>query len=262
MSVNTLTLTAGGTASVCNGYAIADASPFVFGTTAPMGSLSPASVDGNTIGTLLWQFASAGNAHVNLTIQYSGSVPPDSYITSVTFTGDTGTYTLDHSGGLTTSLVSGTVGTYKQWQWNRLSTSFPSQADPFTNGNNYTITVTTSASSAPTPPVPSVLGLTVAAADAAIVAAGFTVGTLSFTSTPAYQPGQIAAQSPAPATPAALGTAVNLTENLGPVNLTVVFVDAPAPSKSIMLANPGNINPRIYPPMEDTTVRVPVRTIV
>lgn len=254
MSVNTLTLTAGGNAGQA-GYTSADEAGQAFwSAVAPCGTLSSTTIDGNSIGVLAYSHASLGNSTVNIEVQYTGTPPLDNYITSITFTGDTGSYVLDQSAGLTTSLVTGTANTYKRYAWNGLSVSFPSQFSPFTVGNPYTITVTTNPAAAGTP-IPDVTGLLLADATAAIVGGGFVLGTVTGSNNASFAPGQIISQSPTGGTVDPAGTVVNLTECFGPFNLTAKFVPA-VDFKAIMVANPGYINPRVYEPVVDTTVRI------
>jgi PASTA domain len=64
--------------------------------------------------------------------------------------------------------------------------------------------------------VPNVLGDTLADGESAIVAAGCTVGTVGSAYSSTYPSGEISAQSPAGGATVAPGTAVDLTESLGP----------------------------------------------
>src|ERR1700733_757185 len=113
------------------------------GTTS-FGSVSPGTVDGKTIGALFWAFASHGNASVELFLEYTGSPPPDDYVSGLSFVGDNGTN--DLSPATQTALETGTSGAlYKVWLFNA-SSGLPDQSDPFTaNGNVYAITVSTQA---------------------------------------------------------------------------------------------------------------------
>lgn len=253
MSVNTLTLTAGNPSNP--GFAIAELAAVAPFTGAPYGALSPSTMDSNNVGAFMFAFASSNNSTVNLDVQYSGTPPLDNYITSVTFTGDTGAFALN-TVDATTSLDSGTTHTFKRWTWHRFPTtgSFPSNLVCFTNGNNYAITITTNP--APTGnPLPDVTGLTLAAATAAIVAGGFVLGTVTGSNNASFAAGQIISQSPVGGTLSAPGTVVALTECFGPITLTAKFVPA-VDFKAIMVANPGFINPRVYDPIQDTTVRI------
>lgn len=116
----------------------------------------------------------------------------------------------------------------------------------------------------PTFPVPGVIGLVLADAEAAIISAGFTVGTVT-TANSFISAGSVSDQTPAGGTFEVAGFAVALVNSLGIVIPTVplqaLFVDAPV-YKALLLANPGNINPRIYPPEVDTTARVLPQRII
>lgn len=218
MSVNVLTLTAatsGG--STYNGFGnTALAAHFTY--SAAFGTLSPSSVDGNVLGTFLFAFASSNNSKIIIAVPYSGTPPLDTYIQSVTFTADPGAYNLNQSGGFTTFLVTGTGGQlYKLWQWGRTSTAFPSNLNPFTNGVQYTITLTTLPV---TPPIPNVVGDDVSDATAALIASGFVLGTQTLVNSETISAGIILTQSPAAGSTASPGTAVNVTVSLGPVNPT------------------------------------------
>jgi hypothetical protein len=131
-----LSMTAGSPAAGLNGFSNGDIATF---DTPAYGSVSPATYMGYTIGALLYAFASAGNSRIIIALEYTGTPPPDSFIGTLSFVGDTGTYTLG-SAGLTTTLVTGTSGAlYKQWKWQG-GLVLPSQANPFTTGNVYVIT--------------------------------------------------------------------------------------------------------------------------
>lgn len=136
---------------------------------------------------------------------------------------------------------------YSEWIWNAQS-SFP-----FANGLTYTITVLGAVDPVYIA-VPGVVSETLAQATSDIQAAGLIVGTITGAEDPAV-PGTIINQSPAAGAQAIVGSAVDLTESLGPILLQATFVPA-SNFKAIMVANPGAINPRIYPPYVDTTVRV------
>lgn len=99
-------------------------------------------------------------------------------------------------------------------------------------------------------PVPIAGGTTLAAAEAAIVAAGFTVGGVSCVN--GLPLGIVVGQTPAAGSQEPSGTPINLTQNCGPVALSTKGV-SPALGKAIMMANVGNINPRIYEPGTDST---------
>jgi hypothetical protein len=135
-------------ASVGSGYAgfVSADNPNVSG---PIGSITPTTVDGNTIGDIFWAFASHGNSSVQLWIAYTGTPPPDSYITSVTFTGDPGTgpFNLTQgTSGSVTFLQAGNTGTlYKVWSFE--IPQLLTQSNPFTSGNTYPIQITTAAAS-------------------------------------------------------------------------------------------------------------------
>lgn len=169
--------------------------------------------------------------------------------TSISFTDKNGvveTY-LTSAAGFSNSAVAGNA----VWYWPAVLNF------PFTNGVQYVMTV-----AAPTPPtfqVPGVIGLSLAAAEAAIIAAGFTVGTVSTASNAFISAGNVSSQTPVGGTLEVAGFAVALTESLGAVvptiDLQARFVDAKV-FKAIMVANPGTINPRVYPPEVDTTARV------
>jgi PASTA domain len=113
--------------------------------------------------------------------------------------------------------------------------------------------------------VPSTAGSTLATAEAAIIAANLTVCgvTTSYSSTVAA--GNVISTSPASGVSAPFGSCVTIVESLGIDpnirNLQPKFVPA-ACFLSLMVANPGSINPRVYPPKEDTTIRVVPRVIV
>lgn len=111
--------------------------------------------------------------------------------------------------------------------------------------------------------VPDTTGLTLAAAEAAIVAANLVV--CSVTAQASSDPiGTIISQTP-PSGTAILGSCVSLVVSSGPTVPTVNLQPKFVPAKcflSVMVANPGDINPRIYPPERDTTVRVVPRVIV
>jgi hypothetical protein len=131
-----LSMTAGSPAAGLNGFSNGDIATF---NTPAYGSVSPATYMGYTIGALLYAFGSAGNSRIIIALKYTGTPPPDSFIGTLSFVGDTGTYTLG-SAGLTTTLVTGTSGAlYKQWQWQG-GLVLPSQANPFTTGNVYVMT--------------------------------------------------------------------------------------------------------------------------
>jgi hypothetical protein len=131
-----LSMTAGSPAAGLNGFSNGDIATF---NTPAYGSVSPATYMGYTIGALLYAFASAGNSRIIIALEYTGTPPPDSFIGTLSFVGDTGTYNLG-SAGLTTTLVTGTSGAlYKQWQWQG-GLVLPSQANPFTTGNVYVMT--------------------------------------------------------------------------------------------------------------------------
>jgi hypothetical protein len=131
-----LSMTAGSPAAGLNGFSNGDIATF---NTPAYGSVSPATYMGYTIGALLYAFASAGGSRIIIALKYTGTPPPDSFIGTLSFVGDTGTYTLG-SAGLTTTLVTGTSGAlYKQWQWQG-GLVLPSQANPFTTGNVYVMT--------------------------------------------------------------------------------------------------------------------------
>jgi hypothetical protein len=131
-----LSMTAGTPSAGLDGFSNGDIA--LFGSPA-YGSVSPGTFGGYTIGALLYAFASAGNSRIIIALQYVGTPPPDSFIGTLAFVGDTGTYNLG-SAGLTTTLVTGTSGAlYKQWQWQG-GLVLPSQSNPFTTGNTYVMT--------------------------------------------------------------------------------------------------------------------------
>jgi hypothetical protein len=171
-----------------------------------------------------------------------------SYFTSISFTDDNSTvetYNTASATGFSSSAFSG----YSVWYW-YLPGVF---VIPISSGNTYTmnyvggVTFTT----------PTVTGLTVAAATAAILAAagGFTLGTV--TNVSGFPLGIVSAQSPTGGTSEGAGVPVNLSVNAGPVSLHTTFVSQ-AVGKSIMTANPGTINPRAYVPLDDSDARVPL----
>jgi beta-lactam-binding protein with PASTA domain len=80
-------------------------------------------------------------------------------------------------------------------------------------------------SSGPPPPtsvqVPSVVGLTQAAATTVITSANLTVGTIGSSASPSVPAGSVISQNPAPGTAVAPGSAVNLVVSTGPPPVTV-----------------------------------------
>lgn len=209
MGANTLTLTAGGTLSVQVGYAEANTD---YGG-APFGSLSPITLDGNTVGYLDWAFASSNNSSLRLSIKTldpTNATPPNSYITSVAFTGDTGPFTLLGSNALTDVYTASPSGAmYKEWIWNHLN-GFSPNTQPFTIGSMYTVTVTTAPSN-----VPSVAGLSLTAALAALASAGF-LTTLQQSYSSVVAAGTIITQNPTAGAIAPAGTNVIITMSAGP----------------------------------------------
>jgi hypothetical protein len=103
--------------------------------------------------------------------------------------------------------------------------------------------------------VPNVTGSSLTAAIAAIIAGGFTIGTITGACSNTVPANSVISYSP---TMAAYGAPISIVASTGPCTatsyLTPVFVPATT-GKAIMVANPGNINPRVYPPERDTTVR-------
>ncbi len=140
-----LSLTVGGPDSSLCGYGIADlvaVDPWIFG---PAGLLTPAVMDGNTVAGFAFSFASSDNSSIWIVVRYLNQPPPDSYISSISFTGDTGAFTLPGSGAFTKVLQSG-AHTYKAWyisQGVAGFANFPSNYPCFTLGNTYVITVVT-----------------------------------------------------------------------------------------------------------------------
>lgn len=165
--------------------------------------------------------------------------------------GGSGTQTLDPAAAIFNPVAGGGGGDpvaqgYTVWVW-----EVTTDTDFFAGG----VASTVEFDFAPSAPVPYVIGSLVADGSAAIIAAGFTVGTVTGVDDASFAPGQIDAQSPAGGSSAPLGSAINLTQSLGPIYLSTKFVPAMA-FKAILIANAGNINPRIYEPQIDSTVRI------
>lgn len=211
MSSNVLTLTSATASNSFTGQGITDLKT-ALAYTAAFGTLVPAIMDGNNVGAFYFTFASANNSKIDLVVQYVGTVLPDNYITSITFTGDTGSFTLDQSSGLTTFLLTGISGaTFKRWQWGRTATAFPSNNPCFTNGSHYTITINTNppASTA----VPNVVGNLLSVGEAAIVSAGLAVGAVTLGTDAVINAGFIISTTPAAATLVVPGSSVAILES-------------------------------------------------
>lgn len=111
--------------------------------------------------------------------------------------------------------------------------------------------------------VPNLVNDDLATATAAIIAANLIVCSVA-TQASMLTPGTVISQTPAASSSVGLGTCVNLIVAAPPSTQTVNLQPKFVPAKcflSLMVASPGNINPRVYPPHEDTTVRVIPRTI-
>lgn len=171
---------------------------------------------------------------------------------SVSFTDNTSTLQTFNTSTATFDIA--TYPGFSWWHW-PIANAFP-----FTNNNNYLMTITGEIFPSVSI-VPNIVGLTLIAANAAIIAAGLTVGTVSTANAPGFIPGTVSAQSPAGNSTVTSGSSVDYTECLGPVNLGATFVPAKV-FKAILVANPGNINPRVYPPSVDNIVRVPNQRIM
>ena len=139
MSTTVISLTSGGSGTGYAGFVLADNPTFP----GPLGSITPNTVDGLTIGDIQWTFASHGNASVQVWLAYTGTPPPDWAISAVQFTGDGGVvFNLPFQGTDSTFLRTGLTGTlYKVWFFQGLNS--PQQAQPFTNGSVYAITLIT-----------------------------------------------------------------------------------------------------------------------
>jgi hypothetical protein len=211
MTTVVIEMTAEGSSSQ-SGYTNGDEATF-FGGPA-FGSINPTAVGTNPVGTIEYNFASSNNSSISLSLEYTGTAPADSYITSVSFVGSTGTYNLGTT-GLSTALNTGTSGNkYKHWQW-RGSSVLPSQGNPFNLGTIYAITIVYVP---PEPVVPNVVGDNVAEATAAFTAAGLTLGSVTNVNNATTDAGLILSQSPAAGTSQPIGTPINLTVSLGPTN--------------------------------------------
>lgn len=201
---------------------------------------SPALVGGQNV--VVCCFISQGGGINNFAVTIAGTLA-QSFFTSISFVNRLGVTETYLTSTATLSQASG----FTTWTWTALQTF------PFTNSANYTMTVL-GAVDPVFVTVPGVVSETLAQATADIQAAALVVGTVTGANDPAT-PGTIISQSPAGGAQAVLGSAVALTESFGPILLQATFVPANN-FKAIMVANPGTINPRIYPPHVDTTVRV------
>ncbi len=159
----------------------------------------------------------------------------------------------DHSGTPRTYLSSAalTFDTasepgYSIWTW----TSAASY--PF-NGGSFNGTITYSLTGPAT--VPNVIGDTVAAATTALTTAGLTLGTVTYDPNSGLTPGIVEYQQYVAGTILTAGTAVGLVV-AGIGNLTVYGKFAPASVfPPIAFANEGLIEPRVWMPPENITVR-------
>ena len=224
------TLTAATTAITTAGLVVGTISYTSSGTPGTVYSQSPAS------GTVV----SPGTA-VNLVITY----PPIPNVVGDTLAAaTTALAAVSLTVGTVTYTSSGTVGTvYSQ---------SPAAGTVATPGNTENLVITYCA-------VPNVVGDTQAAATSAITAALLTLGTVT-SAVNAVPAGNVISQSPTAGVLEPPSSPVNISVSLGPnpsgtAYLQAKFVPASV-GAAIMIANPGNIHPRITPPERDTTVRI------
>lgn len=218
-----------------------------------VGSVSPnpSSIAGATLGAACFIGVGAGGTF-NIFLQ--GTLAQNTFST-ISFTDRLSVVETFNTAAATYDVA--TYPGFTLWSWTQI-THFP-----FNNGSAYVMTVTGEVFPV-TGPVPGVIGLLLADAEAAVISAGFTVGTVT-TANSFISAGSVSDQAPAGGTIELVGFSVNLVNSLGIVIPTVplqaLFVDAPV-YKALLLANPGNINPRVYPPEVDTTARVLPQRII
>lgn len=194
------------------GYANTAASPPF--PSASAGSASSTSVNGSTL-----QSVGAAANGVLFSPSVSGPVfilcfpagLPQNFITTVKVTKAGGSQSTFNTASATqfnpTATGGGNISTLTTWVW-----SIASVAALFANG------IITSVEFDFSPPVPNVVGDDLFDATAAIVAAGFVLGTVMQVNDPATPAGLVLSQSPAAGTLSTPGTAVNLVLSLGPTN--------------------------------------------
>lgn len=237
-----------------NGEGYASGDTFTFPPIShAVGSVTPdpSSIAGATLGMACFIGVGAGGTF-NIFLQ--GTLAQNTFST-ISFTDRLSVVETFNTAAATYDIA--TYPGFTLWSWPQI-THFP-----FTNNANYVMTVTGEIFPV-TGPIPGVIGLLLADAEAAVIAAGFTVNAVT-TANSFIAAGSVADQTPAGGTIELIGSSVALVNSLGIVIPTVplqaLFVDAPV-YKALLLANPGNINPRIYPPEVDTTARVLPQRII
>lgn len=130
---------------------------------------------------------------------------------------------------------------------------------------NFTPTSIEFPTTACTVTVPDVSDTPLATAETTLTGGGFVVGTVTGVCSDTIAVGNVVSTSPAIGSPVLPGATINIFEANGAcpamINLETKFV-APLIGKAIMVANPGDINPRVWPPQVDTTIRVAPGTVL